>query len=191
MSRPLVSAGMIAADSASAPRAQNLVARLGLREATGRRRYRASGNLQSRARVARFRRHAGCEGREISPKATMGYDALVITISSVTNDFGRPAPPDTPSRSNHRAGQPFQPRLVDACLRAQDQDAPVHPGQLHVAIIGARHRRRARRGIAPFRSRHHRLRVRQDRPGRDLRMVLIEAGTGSCRSAAAHLRIDP
>ncbi len=44
MSRPLVSAGMIAAElGISARAAQNLVAELGLREATGRGRYRAWG----------------------------------------------------------------------------------------------------------------------------------------------------
>jgi hypothetical protein len=44
MSRPIVSAGMIAAALAITPRAaQDLVADLGLREATGRRRYRAWG----------------------------------------------------------------------------------------------------------------------------------------------------
>ncbi len=46
MSRPLVSAGMIAAElGISARAAQNLVAELGLREATGRGRYRAWGIL--------------------------------------------------------------------------------------------------------------------------------------------------
>jgi hypothetical protein len=46
LTRPIVSAGMIAAELAITPRAaQNLVAELGLREATGRGRYRAWGIL--------------------------------------------------------------------------------------------------------------------------------------------------
>jgi len=46
LTRPIVSAGMIAAELAITPRAaQNLVAELGLREATGRGRYRAWGVL--------------------------------------------------------------------------------------------------------------------------------------------------
>ena len=46
MSRPIVSAGMIADELRITPRAaQNLVTDLGLREATGRRRYRAWGIL--------------------------------------------------------------------------------------------------------------------------------------------------
>jgi DNA binding protein with HTH domain len=46
LTRPIVSAGMIAAALDITPRAaQNLVAELGLREATGRGRYRAWGIL--------------------------------------------------------------------------------------------------------------------------------------------------
>jgi len=44
LTRPIVSAGMIAEELGITPRAaQDLVAALGLREATGRRRYRAWG----------------------------------------------------------------------------------------------------------------------------------------------------
>ena len=39
---------------------------------------------------------------------------------------------DTPE-----AAQPFNRRLVNACLRAHTQTEPVRPGQLRVAIIGA------------------------------------------------------
>ena len=46
LTRPIVSAGMIAAELKITPRAaQNLVVELGLREATGRGRYRAWGIL--------------------------------------------------------------------------------------------------------------------------------------------------
>jgi len=46
MSRPIVSAGMVAKELSVTPRAaQDLVAELGLREATGKRRYRAWGVL--------------------------------------------------------------------------------------------------------------------------------------------------
>ena len=51
MSRPIVSAGMIADELRITPRAaQNLVADLGLREATGRGRYRAWGVTDRRDR---------------------------------------------------------------------------------------------------------------------------------------------
>jgi NADH:quinone reductase (non-electrogenic) len=78
------------------------------------------------------------EGRQITPPRAIGYDTLVIAIGSVTNDFGIPGvvehavPLETPAQAER-----FNRRLVNACLRAQTQEGPVRPGQLHVAIIGA------------------------------------------------------
>ena len=118
------------------------------------------------------------EGREISPKATIGYDTLVIAVGSVTNDFGTPGAAEyaVPLETTEQASR-FNHRLVNACLRAQDQDAPVRPGQLHVAIIGA-----GATGTELAAELHHTARAiiaygfdRID-PERDLRIVLIEAG---------------
>ena len=78
------------------------------------------------------------EGRQITPPRSVRYDTLVIAIGSVTNDFGTPGvvqyavPLETPSEAAR-----FNRRLVNACIRAQAQEEPVRPGQLHVAIIGA------------------------------------------------------
>jgi NADH dehydrogenase len=78
------------------------------------------------------------EGREITPRRSLSYDTLVIAIGSVTNDFGTPGaaqfavPLETPEQASR-----FNRRLVNACLRANSQDEPVRPGQLHIAIIGA------------------------------------------------------
>jgi NADH dehydrogenase len=78
------------------------------------------------------------EGREITPPRSLPYDTLVIAIGSITNDFGTPGaaenavPLDTPEQAVR-----FHHRLLNACLRAQAQEEPVRPGQLHVAIIGA------------------------------------------------------
>jgi NADH dehydrogenase len=78
------------------------------------------------------------EGREITPPRSVAYDTLVIAIGSVTNDFGTPGvaeyavPLETPAQAAR-----FNRRLVNACIRAQTQDGPVRPGQLHVAIVGA------------------------------------------------------
>jgi NADH:ubiquinone reductase (H+-translocating) len=78
------------------------------------------------------------EGREITPPRSIAYDTLVIAIGSVTNDFGTPGagrfavPLDTPEQAVR-----FNHRLVNACIRANAQEGPVRPGQLHVAIIGA------------------------------------------------------
>ncbi len=118
------------------------------------------------------------EGREISPKATIAYDTLVIAVGSVTNDFGTPGAAEyaVPLETADEASR-FNHRLVNACLRAQTQDAPVRPGQLHVAIIGA-----GATGTELAAELHHTARAiiaygldRID-PERDLRIVLIEAG---------------
>ena len=78
------------------------------------------------------------EGREISPESTLGYDILIMAIGSITNDFGTPGaaefavPLETPEQASR-----FNKRMVNAFMRAQNQDCAVKPGQLHVAIIGA------------------------------------------------------
>ncbi|MEN0073392.1 MAG: NAD(P)/FAD-dependent oxidoreductase [Paracraurococcus sp.] len=78
------------------------------------------------------------EGRQITPPGTVPYDTLVVAIGSVTNDFGTPGaaefavPLETPEQASR-----FHRRLVNACLRANAQEGPVRPGQLHVVIIGA------------------------------------------------------
>ncbi|WP_072572863.1 NAD(P)/FAD-dependent oxidoreductase [Granulibacter bethesdensis] len=78
------------------------------------------------------------EGRQITAPRSIPYDTLVICLGSVTNDFGTPGaaqyavPLDTPTEAVR-----FNRRLLNACIRAQSQDGPLRPGQLHVAIIGA------------------------------------------------------
>ncbi len=117
------------------------------------------------------------EGREISPELQISYDTLIVAIGSVTNDFGTPGakefavPLETPEQASR-----FNRRLVNACVRAQYQETPVRPGQLHVAIIGA-----GATGTELAAELHHTARAiiaygldRID-PERDLRIVLIEA----------------
>ena len=116
------------------------------------------------------------EGLQITPARDVHYDLLVIAIGSVTNDFGTPGvaqyavPLETPAQAAR-----FNRRLVNACLRAQTQDGPIRPGQLHVAIIGA-----GATGTELAAELHRTLRAvvaygldRID-PERDIRIVLIE-----------------
>ncbi len=117
------------------------------------------------------------EGREITPAADLAYDTLVIAIGSVTNDFGTPGAAEhavlleTPDQASR-----FNRRLVNACLRANAQDGPVRPGQLHVAIIDA-----GATGTELAAELHRTVRAvvayGMDRidPARDIRIVLIEA----------------
>jgi NADH dehydrogenase len=80
-------------------------------------------------------------------------------------------PLETPEQASR-----FNRRLVNACVRAQNQQMPVRPGQLHVAIIGA-----GATGTELAAELHHTARqiiaYGLDRidPERDLRIVLIEA----------------
>jgi NADH:ubiquinone reductase (H+-translocating) len=117
------------------------------------------------------------EGRQITPPRAVAYGTLVIAVGSVTNDFGTPGaarfavPLDTPEQAVR-----FNHRLVNACIRADAQDEPVRPGQLHVAIIGAgatgtelaaELHRTARQVVA--------FGLDRIDPEKDLRIILIEA----------------
>ena len=117
------------------------------------------------------------EGREITPPTTVAYDTLVISVGSVTNDFGTPGaarfavPLETPDQASR-----FHRRLVNACLRANAQNEPIRLGQLHVAIIGA-----GATGTELAAELHRTVRsvvaYGLDRidPERDIRIVLVEA----------------
>ena len=78
------------------------------------------------------------DGRPITPVRSFTYDILVMAIGSVSNDFG------TPGVAEHaimldtaEQAERFNRRLVNACLNAHTQAAPIRPGQLNVTIIGA------------------------------------------------------
>ena len=117
------------------------------------------------------------EGRQITPPGSIGYDTLVIAIGSVTNDFGtlgvaeHAVPLETPAQAAR-----FNRRLVNACIRAQTQDGPVRPGQLHVAIVGAG-ATGAELAAELHRTAREVVAYGLDRidPQRDIRIVLIEA----------------
>lgn len=121
--------------------------------------------------------HVDEEGREITPRRIVPYDTLVIAAGSQSNDFGTPGVRehaislDTPDAARH-----FHTRLVNACIRAQVQTAPLQSGQLHVAIIGA-----GATGIELAAELHYATRqlvaYGLDRidPNKDIRLILIEA----------------
>lgn len=76
-------------------------------------------------------------GVEIIHRRSFNYDTLIIAVGSQGNDFGVPGVTehclmlDTPDEARE-----FHRRLINACLRAHTQEAPVIPGQLTVAIVG-------------------------------------------------------
>jgi NADH:ubiquinone reductase (H+-translocating) len=118
------------------------------------------------------------EGQPVTAPYTRAYDTLVIAVGSQTNDFGTPGVAEhaialeTPEQA-----QRFHRRLVNACLRAHMQEAPLAPRQLQVAIIGA-----GATGVELSAELHKTARtlvsynLERIDPERDIRINLIEAG---------------
>ncbi|WP_175889165.1 NAD(P)/FAD-dependent oxidoreductase [Burkholderia cepacia] len=78
------------------------------------------------------------EGRNVTQARVFGYDTLIIAIGSRTNDFGTPGvQAHTVRLESQSDAKRFHARMVNACIRAHTQAAPLRPEQLHVAIIGA------------------------------------------------------
>lgn len=140
-------------------------------------RFGEMAGLDRAAKTITLARSLDEDGREITPESHLTYDTLVVALGSVTNDFGTPGaaehavPLETPEQASR-----FNKRLVNACLRAQHQEAPIRPGQLHVAIIGA-----GATGTELAAELHHTARAiinygldRVD-PEQDVKIVLIEA----------------
>jgi len=76
-------------------------------------------------------------GTEVTPARGYPYDTLVLAVGSLTNDFGTPGVVEHAIRlETPEQAARFHRRLVNACLRAQNQSEPLRPGQLQVAIIG-------------------------------------------------------
>jgi NADH dehydrogenase len=80
----------------------------------------------------------GERGCEVIPARTIPYDTLAISVGSTTNDFATPgAAEHSIALNDPRQAALFHSRLLNACLRADAQAAPLAPGQLNIAIIGA------------------------------------------------------
>jgi NADH:ubiquinone reductase (H+-translocating) len=116
-------------------------------------------------------------GREVIPARTVGYDTLVLSVGSTTNDFATPgAAEHAISLDNPEQAALFHSRLLNACLRANAQADPLQPGQLHVAIIGA-----GATGVELAAEMHNTIRefvaFGLDRidPEKDIRITIIEA----------------
>ena len=116
-------------------------------------------------------------GELVTPIQTIPYDTLIISIGSLTNDFGTQGVAQYAQRLETLAdAKRFHLRLVNACLRAQAQADPLAPHQLKVAIIGA-----GATGVELAAELHRTTRAiisfGMDRvdPEKDLKVILIEA----------------
>ena len=116
-------------------------------------------------------------GELVTPQQTIDYDTLIISIGSLTNDFGTPGVEQYAQRLESLAdAKRFHLRLINACLRAQVQTQPLAAHQLQVVIIGA-----GATGVELAAELHRTTRAiisfGMDRvdPEKDLKVILIEA----------------
>jgi len=116
-------------------------------------------------------------GREVIPRQFVPYDTLVLCVGSTTNDFSTPGAAqyaialDTPEQAAL-----FHSRMLDACLRANAQQGPLQPSQLHVVIIGA-----GATGVELAAELHNTIRefvsfgLDRINPERDIKITVVEA----------------
>ncbi len=117
------------------------------------------------------------DGREVIPARSIAYDTLVMAVGSTTNDFGTPgAREHAISLDNPQQAALFHSRLLNACLRANAQQEPLQPGQLHIAIIGA-----GATGVELAAELHNTIRefvsfgLDRINPERDIKFTIVEA----------------
>lgn len=117
------------------------------------------------------------DGREVISARSIAYDTLVMAVGSTTNDFGTPgAREHAISLDNPQQAALFHSRLLNACLRANAQQEPLQPGQLHIAIIGA-----GATGVELAAELHNTIRefvsfgLDRINPERDIRITIVEA----------------
>ncbi len=78
------------------------------------------------------------QGREFIPRRSFHYDTLVICVGSQANDFGIPGVREHCLMLDTREqAERFHRNLLYRCYQANAQEAPLRPGQLHIAIAGA------------------------------------------------------
>jgi len=116
-------------------------------------------------------------GELVTPPQTIHYDTLIISIGSLTNDFGTPGVAQFAQRLESVVdAKRFHLRMINACLRAQAQTQPLEPHQLQVVIIGA-----GATGVELAAELHRTTRAiisfGMDRvdPEKDLKVILIES----------------
>src|SRR4051812_34070562 len=117
------------------------------------------------------------DGVQVPAQRSFPYDTLVISVGSLTNDFGTPgAKEHAISLETPAQAERFHRCLVNACIRAHAQAEPLRPDQLQLAIIGA-----GATGVELAAELHNSTRTlvsygldRID-PDKDIRVILIEA----------------
>lgn len=117
------------------------------------------------------------EGREVTPERVIGYDTLVLSLGSQSNDFGTPGVKDFAMKLENQADAVrFHEALINACIRAHVQQTPLRPEQMKVVIIGA-----GATGVELAAELHRTTRevvaygLDGVDPGKDIKITLLEA----------------
>ncbi len=78
------------------------------------------------------------DGVAVTTQQSFPYDTLIMAVGSRSNDFGTPGVEQHALKLETLAdAERFHRRMLDACMRAHAQSAPLQPAQLQVAVIGA------------------------------------------------------
>ncbi|MEX1200091.1 MAG: NAD(P)/FAD-dependent oxidoreductase [Methylophaga sp.] len=78
------------------------------------------------------------DGVEIIPRRSFDYDYLIISVGSVSHDFGIKGVRDhCLFLDTTQQAEAFQKQLLQSYLQAHTQGRPLDEGQLNIAIVGA------------------------------------------------------
>ncbi|HET8807891.1 MAG TPA: NAD(P)/FAD-dependent oxidoreductase [Methylophaga sp.] len=78
------------------------------------------------------------DGQEIIPRRSFDYDYLIISVGSVSHDFGIKGVRDhCLFLDTTKQAEAFQKQLLQSYLQAHTQGRPLDEGQLNIAIVGA------------------------------------------------------
>ncbi|MDT8311319.1 MAG: NAD(P)/FAD-dependent oxidoreductase [Methylophaga sp.] len=78
------------------------------------------------------------DGVEIIPRRSFDYDYLIISVGSISHDFGIKGVRDhCLFLDTTKQAEAFQKQLLQAYLQAHTQGRPLDEGQLNIAIVGA------------------------------------------------------
>ena len=123
-------------------------------------------------------------------RRSIDYDTLVVAVGGVCHDFGTPGVKEhCLFLDSHPQADQMQRRLLNACLRAQNQTGPLGEGQLTVAIIGA-----GATGVELAAELHNATRqlvaygLDRINPERDIQLHLIEAAPAVLPALPARLQ---
>ena len=78
------------------------------------------------------------QGKEFLPRREIRYDTLILSVGSISNDFGIPGIREhCHFIDQQRQADSFHQHLLKSCYTAHAQQEAPREAQLHIAIAGA------------------------------------------------------